>query len=606
MRGKMKDLLKRIGSTVKRNCGEILAVMAALAMLCGFVSMKEGFHMDELISYEFANAEYNPWIVPTQPEGRLAKFMHNEIDGETLGETLSNLTAEIKDVLQNRGGSKLLSYKADVYEEPVWITREQFRDYITVDRGDAFNYLSVYFNILTDVHPPLYYMVLHTVSSVFQGRAEAWMGCLINLAAIAIVMVLLVKIGRLMASALGMGEKAGSVGFCCALFYGFSAGAVATTLLTRMYGMVTLWCVAYFWLILKKWEDREYDRRNLRLILITALGFWTQYFFLFYCILLAAVAAVALLRSKRVKEFWCFVRSMLLSAVLGLAVFPFAVQDVISSDRGVEALENLTEGMSGFGMRLAAFLDIVQSRTFSGWFWVMLLVLAVFVSIYIRTTSGKQDMPEEKREKDSLAGKNRRTLLWMLLFPAAGYFLLAARMSPYLVDRYVMPVFPFVILAGVLALSRLLWAVKKSVPEKLGRGIVGTVCILTLLLQVFGLIRYDGSYLYRGYRMQEKRAEQYADYSCICVYGGVRYYENLKEFTQYEKTLLLTLEELENRMDRESIAGLDRIVVLVKSGIDCRQVTDILNREYGFVPEDSEWVEEEPYGDTVFLVRKEK
>ena len=101
MRGKMKDLLKRIGSTVKRNCGEILAVMAALAMLCGFVSMKEGFHMDELISYEFANAEYNPWIVPTQPEGRLAKFMHNEIDGETLGETLSNLTAEIKDVLQN-------------------------------------------------------------------------------------------------------------------------------------------------------------------------------------------------------------------------------------------------------------------------------------------------------------------------------------------------------------------------------------------------------------------------------------------------------------------------------------------------------------------------
>ena len=106
--------------------------------------------------------------------------------------------------------------------------------------------------------------------------------------------------------------------------------------------------------------------------------------------------------------------------------------------------------------------------------------------------------------------------------------------------------------------------------------------------------------------MQEEKAEQYADYSCICVYGGGRYYENLKEFTQYEKTLLLTLEELENRMDKESIAGLDRVVVLVKSGIDYRQVMDILKREYGFVPEDSEWVDKEPYGDTVCLMRKDK
>lgn len=606
MRGKMKDLLKRIGNTVKRNCGEILTVLTALAMLCVFVSMKEGFHMDELISYEFANAEYNPWIVSTQPEGRLAKFMHNEIDGETFGETLSNLTAEIKDVLQNRGSSKLLSYKADVYEEPVWISREQFRDYITVGGGDAFNYFSVYFNVISDNHPPLHFMALHTVSSVFRGRAEVWMGCLINLAAVAIVMVLLIKIGRLLASALGMKEKSRAIGLYSALFYGFSTGAVATALLIRMYSLVTLWCVAFFWLILKKWQDREYDRRNLWLILITALGFWTQYFFLFYCILLAAVAAVSLLKSRRVREFWCFVRTMLLAATLGLAVFPFAVQDVLSSGRGVEALENLAEGMSGYGVRLTAFLNIVQNRTFSGWFWLMLLVLAIFVGICVRRIPEKQGVSEESRKKDSVDGKNRRTLLWMLLFPVVGYFLLAARMSPYLVDRYVMPIFPFVILVGVLALFRLLWAVKKSMPEKLGRGIVGTVCILTLLIQLFGLIRYDGNYLYRGYRMQEEKAEQYADYSCICVYGGVRYYENLKEFTQYEKTLLLTLEELENRMDKESIAGLDRVVVLVKSGIDYRQVMDILKREYGFVPEDSEWVDKEPYGDTVCLMRKDK
>lgn len=146
------------------------------------------------------------WIVTTQPEGRLAKFVHQEIDGETFGETLGNLADTVRDVLQNRGNSKLLTYKADVYEEPVWITSEQFSDYITVKSGDAFNYLSVYFNVKDDNHPPMHFMVLHTVSSLFQGRISPWMGCVINMAAVAWVMILLYRICRLMAPALGWGR----------------------------------------------------------------------------------------------------------------------------------------------------------------------------------------------------------------------------------------------------------------------------------------------------------------------------------------------------------------------------------------------------------------
>ncbi len=275
---------------------EIGVVLFCLFVLGLFVLRKEGFHMDELLSFELANAEFNPWIVPTQPEGRLAKFVRNEIDGESFGETFRNLAAEAKDVLQNRGESKLLTYTADVYEEPVWITAEQFQDYITVDRGDAFNYLSVYFNVKDDNHPPLHFMLLHTVCSLFQGRAESWMGCLINLAAVAAVMVLLIKSGRLLADALGMKERTRLTGLLAALLYGLSTGAVATALLIRMYGMLTLWCAAYFYIVLKKWLNREFDRHNVCLTAVTAMGFWTQYFFLFYCILLAGVVCVLLVR----------------------------------------------------------------------------------------------------------------------------------------------------------------------------------------------------------------------------------------------------------------------------------------------------------------------
>lgn len=608
---KTRDCLKRFAAVIKRNIPEIAVALVCLAVLGGFVSMKEGFHMDELLSYELSNAEYNPWIVPTQPEGRLAKFIHNEIDGDTWGETLSNLVTEAKDVLQNRGNSKLLSYKADVYEEPVWITAEQFQDYITVGAGDAFNYLSVYFNVKDDNHPPLHFMLLHTVSSIFRRKAEAWMGCLINLAAVGAILVLLIKIGRLLAEVMGMGESARAAGLLCALFYGISAGAVSTTLLIRMYGLVTLWCVAYFWLVIKKWRNREFDRHNLWLILITAFGFWTQYFFLFYCILLAAVAAACLLRSRRIRELGCFVRSMLTAAFLGLAGFPFAIADVFSSGRGVEALGNLSEGFSGYGLRLSAFLKIVGDRTFSLWFWVMLFLMLLLSGIGRaglgkNGTKHKETVPGNRlAEENETAARDRRLYLWMLLFPVAGYFLLAARMSPYLVDRYMMPVFPFVILTGMLAMLWLLQALKKEGPGGWSKGLAGMVCGLALAFQLWGLLQYDGSYLYRGYGRQEKLAEEYADYSCLCVYTGVGYYENLKEFTNYEKTLLLTPEELENRKDKESIAAQDKLAVLIKEEVDYTQVLTILTQEYGFVMENGDWVCDGPYGDTICLMRKD-
>ena len=318
--------------SIKKKACEIAVVLVCVAVFCIFVSMKEGYHMDELLSFELSNAEFNPWIVTTQPEGRLAKFVHNEIDGETFGETMGNLADTVKDVLRNRGNSKLLSYTADVYAEPVWITAEQFSDYIMVEGRDAFNYLSVYFNVKDDNHPPLHFMLLHTVSSLFRRNISPWMGCVINLGAVIGILILLYKLSGLLAPALGLENGGRPLGLMAALSYGLSTGAVATVLLIRMYGLVTLWCVLYFYLIVKKWQDASFDRKNGKLIFVTMLGFWTQYFFLFYCLLSAAVAAVCLWKSRRRKELFCFIRSMLIAALTGLALFPFALSLINNSE----------------------------------------------------------------------------------------------------------------------------------------------------------------------------------------------------------------------------------------------------------------------------------
>lgn len=571
----MENRMKKQNNRMERIKGmlpELVVLLLCMLLLSVGVSRKEGFHMDELLSFELANAEFTPWIVPTQPEGRLAKFVRNEIAGETFGETVGNLTTTVLDVLQNRGSSKLLSYTADVYEEPAWITAEQFQDYITVDEGDDFHYLSVYFNVKDDNHPPFHFMLLHTVSSLFRGRAEAWMGCVINMACVAICMILLMGLGRLVAPVFGMAEKGRLLGLLAAMLYGVSTGAMAMTLLIRMYGVVTCLCVALLYHHVKKWLTEGFEKNNKGLVLVTVLGFWTQYFFLFYCLILAAVTAVLLWCTKRHRELFCYIRTMVTAAIIGVAVFPFAIADVFSSGRGVEALDNLASGFAGYGARLQSFGAILADRTFGGFLWVvLLLLLVIFVILYGMeyVAAGK---PGERRS----AG-NRRAILGLLILPVLGYFLLAARMSPYLVDRYIMPLFPFVILLGALLLLGV-----AGYAEQYGKGVTYLMCGVVLAVQLWGLAQYDGTYLYRAYEAQEAVADAYGESPCICVYVGVGYYENLPEFTRYEKTLLVTVEELANRKETASVTEQEDIILLVKSYVDGNRVSQIMQEKYGF------------------------
>lgn len=466
-----KCRLSGLKNCIKKNAPEILAVLVCLLALGVGVSQKQGYHMDELLSFELSNARFTPWIVPTQPEGRLETFVRNEIEGDSPGETFQNMLDTLQDVLQNRGSSKMLSYRADVYEEPVWIDAEQFRDYITVDGRDAFNYFSVYFNVKDDNHPPLHFMLLHTVSSLFWNQINPMMGCSINLAAMAGILILLMALGRRLLP----GERGRFCGIAAALAYGLSAGAMATVLLIRMYALITFFCVALFYIHVKKWQEEGFTGKNKLLILVTVLGFLSQYFFLFYCLLLAAVTAFLLLVCKKYRALLAYMRSMAGAAVIGVALFPFSISDVFASGRGVEALNSLSEGLRGYGGRIAGFWNIVSGRTFH-----MLLVplfLLLFLAVMLQRFGGRIPLsflhfqPLKQKPGRGEAGMRKTSaLVWMYVLPAAGYFLLAARMSPYLVDRYVMPLFPFVVSGLIFGLAAVLQSLEGGAENRAGNG----------------------------------------------------------------------------------------------------------------------------------------
>ncbi len=571
-RGRVKLFLRRN----KRD----LAVLALILLVgCFFISGKQGYHMDELLSFELANAEFTPWIVTTQPEGRLEKFVKNEIYGDSFGETWSNIVENVRDVLKNRGESKMLSYQADVYEEPVWITAQQFRDYITTDSRDCFNYLSVYFNVKDDNHPPLHFMALHTVSSIFKGRVEPWMGCSINLVLILGICILLMRICR---EFLGRTEEFGRA--VCVL-YALSMAGVATLLLIRMYAMLTFFCMAALYLHMKKRRAGQWRTDNKLLVFVTVCGFLTQYYFVIFMLFLAGVTVVCLWRTER-KQLFYYIRTMGISALLGLVMFPFSIMDVLYSERGVESVQNLSGGFSGFWERLFCFLGIVKERVLGGDMGagiLLLVAVAALVSFVIAKLGENSELEKVRRKERERAERRRDDLRWeyyMACVPCFGYFLIVVKIAPYYADRYLMPVFPLMALLAGSLLQKSLDVLKRHLKAFGYRGVLSVLAAFLVLPYLFTV---EPEYLYTGYGIQEAVSEEFKDRACLCVYEGVGYYQNLIEFTNYKKTLMVTKEELLSRSFDETFAGEEEMVVLIKGNVDGPEaVGEYLEQEYGY------------------------
>ena len=120
-----------------------------------FVFLKDGMHCDEIWSFGLANSYYEPYI-----------FMDAD---ETV--------------------------KHNTYE---WVSGEVIKDYITVQEGEQFNYGSVWYNQSKDMHPPLYFVLMHTFSSFFPDTYSAWFGFVINMVCYIIMLIFAYRLAKLM------------------------------------------------------------------------------------------------------------------------------------------------------------------------------------------------------------------------------------------------------------------------------------------------------------------------------------------------------------------------------------------------------------------------
>lgn len=158
--------------------------------------------------------------------------------------------------------------------------QQDFVNYISVQKNDRFNYASVYYNQTQDIHPPLFYFLLHTVCSLFPGSFTKWTGLGMNFCAA----------GRHAGSAVCAGHGAvcrlEKALFVCAL-YAFNREMISNVTMVRMYMLMTLLTILLALLVAKSLR-RPSVPKYLLIGVTIYLGMMTQYFFVVYAFLLCA------------------------------------------------------------------------------------------------------------------------------------------------------------------------------------------------------------------------------------------------------------------------------------------------------------------------------
>ena len=136
----------------------LFSLIINIAVIVFYFNKKEVFHPDETWSYAHSNSTQGAFLVPNLDSFFLD--MNNE-----------------------------LHYR--------WFEGKELKDYISVQENERFKYAHIWDNLKKDVHPPLYYMFLHTISSFFIDGFSKWYAFGINIVMFVVAYLMFYKLSKL-------------------------------------------------------------------------------------------------------------------------------------------------------------------------------------------------------------------------------------------------------------------------------------------------------------------------------------------------------------------------------------------------------------------------
>lgn len=331
------------------------------------------------------------------------------------------------------------------YEFPQneWMDASWFDNYMGVADENRFDYSIPYGNQVTDVHPPLFYLFLHTASSFVPGNFSFFAGLGCNLLFFIISVLALYFLGKEI-------FRNSACGLATAFLYAISYGGLNTFVYIRMYMLMTMMVLLHILVYLKYFEQKDVPVKGYVLLLLTMIGgALSQYYFLFVAFALGVWYTLKFFFLKNYKTLIKYIVTIFISAAISLAIWPSMIRHLFGGVRGKEAQGNLF-AFEGYFADIKEMLRILNNEMFTKMLFVILLGMIVLAIVnYVR------GIRVQKKQLEKAV---------MVFFVSVFYLLLVTKLAPYQVERYVMPLYPLVYLLVIGVCIQLL---SELIPQRL-------------------------------------------------------------------------------------------------------------------------------------------
>lgn len=511
----------------------LLTVFFLCILMFYFINQKQGFHEDEIFSYGSSNYRYDNVYRPYGYAEASQDVFYNQVWNS------KNKITNIKNYFFHY--DTLKTDETLSKEIPIFRQKEDALTYLTIGKGDVLNYFSVYYNQARDVHPPLFYFLVHFVSTIFYGQFSKYIIFTINLVFFVGTLWIIKKImEKLYIKKMAIPTM---------ILYGASMGCISTVMFQRMYMMLTFFSVLYLYLTIKFVQEDFKIEKKYPWIFTILFGFLTQYYFCIYIVFVFLLVSAYLLTKKEYQKLGCYFLVHVIAAVIGILFYPASIYHIFFSYRGL-----------GDGREVAK--PIIQSciyyfsqiyKLFSMKHLLFLILVLYFILIL----------------KNKVKIDCKKIFYCSLIFlPSVMYLFTIAKIAPFLgedyTSRYIMLLFP-IIAVGVAYLFS--FATKKQ-------GIFFTI---SLLLSVNGLYYNEPVYLYKDYQKAMDIATIYKDDYFVYVYdNSFTHLSSLPEFATYKASLIINENNYDfSLLENDELINSNEFILCIKNWLN---VEDILNK----------------------------
>lgn len=457
----------------------VIAVFASVLVSILFSFYKSGYHVDEVWTYGLSNSYHKPFL---DGNGRDDDSIHMS-------------------------------------------SGDEYTKYLTTDSSDRFKFESVVYNQERDVHPPLFYFVIHLISSIFPGEFNKWIGIVPNLLYLVITLIFIYLITQKLTS-----NKLLPV--ISTLLYGLSVDAVDTSTYIRMYMMMTMFVTIFSYLHIRLVVDKTYNTKLLiALSLTTFLGIFTQYYFIIFAAVVGILTFIYLLISKQFNRLWKYCLSMLSALVAMLLIYPTAYKTMLGINELQLGYNHAQYAMSTLGSSdnsLIQFVYFVNMEVFGGMLKPLIIILLVILLVVvtkglftIKFNSQSISIKLAPKLSDSITIHNNVIIATLLFTATIAYIAVVSKISNLKEDRYIFCIYPIVVIISVLLIYRI---VRLVTANKIA-SIVTIVVTLVLLIGQYAWFLPIGRYpdtLYTSDKPLNKYMEANRGKPCIYIYdkGG--------------------------------------------------------------------------------------